>query len=78
MGKTRRSRNLANLDGEMFVIADLVRDLIHVLSLLVIVYKLKGHGVHFLSAIVYFPTLNGCKSLNFIIFKKYSHNPLLH
>ena len=29
MGKTRRSRNLANLDGEMFVIADLVRDLIH-------------------------------------------------
>lgn len=42
MGKTRRSRNLANLDGEMFVIADLVRDLINdlMLSLLVIVYFL--------------------------------------
>lgn len=42
MGKTRRSRNLANLDGEMFVITDLVRDLINdlMLSLLVIVYFL--------------------------------------
>jgi hypothetical protein len=29
VGKTRRSHNLANDDGEMFVTADLVRDPIH-------------------------------------------------